>query len=77
MNYCRSRDGAIHWQMIMEYVEGFKRTTMGWSFEDWKRCPEHGSDKVRFEHCVDNLGNPQYLQAIQGHSGGGNLDEQL
>ena len=31
--------------------------------------PEHGSDKVRFECCVNNLGNPQYLRAIQGHVG--------
>ena len=75
----RSRSRRSLWQMIMVYVEGFKRTetTMGWSFEDWKRCLEHGSDKIRFEYFVDNLGNPQYLRAIQRHSGGENLDGQL
>ena len=50
---------------------------MVWSPEDLKRCLEHGSDKIRSEYCVDTLGKPQYLRAIQGHSGGEKLDEQL
>ena len=48
---------------------------MGWSFE--KRCFEHGSDRIRFESCIDNLGNPQCLRVLQGHSGGAKLGAQL
>ena len=42
-----------------------------------ENCLKHGCDKIRFEYCVDNLGNPQYLRAIQEDSSGEELDEQL
>ena len=27
----------------------------GWSFEDWTRCLENGSDKIKFEYYIENL----------------------
>ena len=38
---------------------------------------EHGSNNIGFEYCIDNLENPQYLRAIQAHSGGAKLDAKL
>ena len=32
---------------------------------------------MRFEYCIDNLGNPQYRRAIEAHSVGAKIDAQL
>ena len=58
-------------------IPRIRQKPIGWSFEDWKRCFQHGSGKIRFGCCTDNLGNSQYLRAVQGHSGGANLDAKL
>ena len=67
---CMLRDpvGAVHWQTILDQLEGVDQI-IGYSVEGWKRCPEHGSDKIRFECSINNMGNLQYGRAIQGHSG--------
>ena len=58
-------------------IPRIRQKPIGWSFEDWKRCFQHGSGKIRFGCCTDNLGNSQYLRAVQGHSGGAKLDAKL
>ena len=60
----REPDEAIHWLITMDHFKGFDQI-IGYSFEDWKRCLEHGSDNIRLECCIDNLGTPQYLRAFQ------------
>ena len=72
----RTRHGALHWQTVLDHFKGFVKT-VGWSFEDWNRCSEHGSEKGRFEYCIDITGNPQYQRALQGHSGGAKLDTKV
>ena len=65
----REPDGAIHWPTILEYLEGFRRTTIGRSFEDWKNGLKHIVFAI--------YAYPQYLRAIQGHSSGEELDDKL
>ena len=61
----REPDGAIRWQFILDQFTGFD-TIIGWSFGDRRKSLGHGSNKVRLECCIDNLGNPKNLPAIQG-----------
>ena len=42
-----------------------------------ENCLTRGSDKIRFENCVNNLGNPQYVRVIRGHASGEKLDAKL
>ena len=45
-------------------------STIGWSFDSWKRCLEHESNRFKFEYCVVNLGNLQYPRVIHAPSSG-------
>ena len=50
LSMLRGPDGATHWQIILDHFQGFYKTIAS-SFEDWKRCLEHGLHKIRCECC--------------------------
>ena len=65
----RESDGATPWNTLMYQCKGFERTVY-WTFEDWKRCLETGTNKIRFEHCLDH--QIQCMISVQGHFGATN-----
>ena len=38
---------------------------------------KRGSNKTRFEYCLDSMGDILYMQALQGHDGGDRVDPTL
>ena len=67
---------STYWQMILDLFKGLDQI-IGCSLEDLKRSLEYGSDMLILENCIDNLGNPQNLRAIEAYSGGARLDAKL
>ena len=43
----------------------------------WRNLIHRGSDKPRFQYCLDPNENLMYIRAIQGHSGGALIDPEL
>ena len=45
-----------------------------WSTDEWIEHLIRGSNKQRFQYCLDSVGNRLYLRAIQVHSGKQKVD---
>ena len=73
----REQDGGIHWETLMQHVQGFREQTASWTLDDWKDCPMNGTDKIWFEYCLDQHGQNRYMRSIQSHSGGVDIDPKL
>ena len=43
------------------------------TFDEWK-CLKKGTNKIRFEHCLDENNEIQYMRDIQGHAGAARID---
>ena len=48
-----------------------------WTKQMWLDYLQSGSDNKRFQYCLDNNGYLLYMRAIQGHSGGNDVDPPL
>ena len=40
-------------------------------------CVKTGSNKTRFEYCLESMGDILYTQALEGHYGGDRVDPTL
>ena len=69
-------DGAIDWNSLLPMScrvfenENARR----WSTTEWLDLLHQGSDKKRFQYCLNSHGLIIYMRAIQGHSGGIKVD---
>ena len=70
-------DGATSWNVLVGFCSEAFPETKTWTSKDWLSSPEQGATKVRFEYCLDNNDDVQYMRAIQGHSGGERIDPKL
>ena len=41
-----------------------------WNTQQWIDCLRKGTNKIRYEYCVNALGRIRYLRAFRGHAGG-------
>ena len=73
----REEDGAVPWRQLMKHFQGFRDRVSTWTFEDWQDCVKYGTDKIRFEYCLDQHGRITYWRSIQDHSGGVRVDPTL
>ena len=48
--------------------------TRSWKFKKWLEASSDASDRLGFESYLDAHGTPQYIRAIQGHSGTPRID---
>ena len=71
----RESDGATLWN-TRQHCRSFEEA-VNWPLEDWKTCLEHGTDKIRFEYCLDRKRQIQYMRSVRGHSGGQQIDPRL
>ena len=62
---------------LKTHFEGFRDKIPTETFEDWKDCLTYGTDKIRFENCLDQTNRKTYLRSMQGHSGGVRTDSKL
>ena len=61
----RETDGAVHWNSINPKLLRAFQKARGRTFSDWLRHISEGSNKTRFQHCM-NFRN--FLMYISGHS---------
>ena len=63
---------AIDWNSLLpKFCRDLEKENSGrWSNKEWLCLLQQGSDKKRFQCCLDSDGLVIYLCAIQGHSGG-------
>ena len=47
------------------------------SFDDSRIFLENGTDKIRFEYCLDRNRQIQYMRSVQSHSAGLGIDPKL
>ena len=68
----RETDGAVHWDtMNPKLLRAFgHQGTRYVSEKDWLRHIFEGSNKTRFEYCLNSKHFLVYIRAIQGHTGG-------
>ena len=68
----RENDGAIDWCSLLSMLRGkFENEDAGsFSNSQWLDLIHRGSDKKRFQFCLDSNGDLIHLRAIQSHSGG-------
>ena len=66
----REEDGAVDWSRLLHHFNRsrFPEDVSQWGWQDWIDRLKRGSDKTRFEHCLNSLGKIQYLRAFRGHS---------
>ena len=73
-----SRSSSIIWTERLIGVLGYlctdassKLQVLGvFSNSQWLSLIHRGSDKTRFQYCLDSIENVMYFRAIQAHSGG-------
>ena len=61
-------DGAISWKVVIGFWSEAFPETKTWTSNDFLSSLEQGTNKIRFEYCLDNNGDIQYMRALQGHS---------
>ena len=73
----RERGGAVDWDIWLlmfcrEYGDALR-----WTNHEWIDHLHRGSEKARFQHCLNSGGFIHYMCAIQGNSGGNKVDPLL
>ena len=58
----------------MRNVHDFREQIADWTFDDWKHSLVNGTDKFRFEYCLDQDNRIKCMRSIQGYSGEGLID---
>ena len=73
----REDDGAMDWDTLLHMLcrdcEGVPR----WTNPEWLDLLHRGSDKKRFQHCLNSDDVIHYMRAIQSHTGGNTVDPLL
>ena len=75
----REAGGAVEWEKV---CDAYCRENPGadiseWTTHDWIEQLMRGSDKPKFQYCLDSAGSLLYMRSIQGHSGRQNVDPTL
>ena len=75
----RAVDGANVWCSLLPMLRREFETEGAGVFSNskWLSLIHGGSDKHRFQYCLDSNENLMYIRAIQGHSGGALVDPEL
>ena len=62
-------NGAMDWDTLLHMLCRDFEMAPRWTNYEWLDHPHRGSDKKRFQYCLNPDGFIQYMLAIQGHSG--------
>ena len=68
----REPDGAVHWNSVGPKLRQAFQKSGGRKFSDtdWLQHMCEGSNKMRFQYCMNSKKIFLYVRAIQGHTGG-------
>ena len=68
----RETDGAVHWDtMNSKWLRAFEyQGARNFLEKEWPHDVYEGSNKTRFDYCVNSKNSLMYIRAIQGHTGG-------
>ena len=73
----REDDGAIDWNTLLPMLCRDYENASEWTNPEWSDLLRTGSDKKRFQCCLNSDVFIHYMRAIQGHSGGTKVDPTL
>ena len=75
----REDDGAIDWNtlLLVLCLDYENENAWDWTIPEWLDLLESGSDRNRFQYCLNLDGIILYVRAVQGHSGGTKVDPTL
>ena len=71
------RTEQLEWRKLLPQFDRNRRIVSIWTARAWLNHLERGSNKSRFQYCLDSDGNILYLRTSQGHSGGNRVDLSL
>ena len=75
----RETEGAVHWNAVVPSLRKAIQKS-GWrkfSDTDWLQHIYEGSNKMRFQYCINSKNSLLYIRAIQGHTGGNFIAPEL
>ena len=64
----REEDGGDYWNTWMQNFRGFEQQIAN-CFDDLKHFPLDGTDRTRFEYCLDLKSRIRYMTSIKGYPG--------
>ena len=70
----REDDGAMDWNTLLHVLCRDCENAPKWTNPEWFDLLHKGSGKDRFQYCQNSDGFIHYMRAIQGHSGGNNVE---
>ena len=70
-------DGAMDWGILLPMLCRDYGNALRWTNHEWLDHLRKGSDKNRFQYCLNSDGFIHYMRAIQGHSAGNKVDPSL
>ena len=75
----RETDGAVHWKSMGPKLRRAFQKAGGRNFSDsdWLQQIYEGSNKTRFQYCMNSRDFLLYIRAIQGHTGGNLIASEL
>ena len=73
----RETDGAMEWNRVLPMLCRHYSEAPRWTNQEWVDLLRRGTDKKRFQYCLNSDGFTHYMRAIQGHSGRSNVDPSL
>ena len=66
----REIDGATEWNRLLQTLCRYHYDAPRWTNRLWMDHLLKGSNKKRFQYCLNSDGSILYMRAVQGHSGG-------
>ena len=73
----RERDGAMDWDIWLLMLCREYGKALRWTNHEWIDHLHRGSEKARFLRCLNSDGFIHYMRAMQGNSGGNEVDPLL
>ena len=75
----REEDGAVEFNILAPMFASTFASSPHWSIRTWLRYLQRGGPKTRFQYCLDSYSAETiyYFRAIQGHSGGEQINPAL
>ena len=75
----REAHGAVEWGRLLSRFNREERCVdvSDWRTQEWIDHLPRGSNKQKFQYCLDSMGKCLYMRDLQGHSGGNKVEPTL
>ena len=73
----RDMDGAVEWKRWLQTLSRYHSVAPRWTNQMWIDHLHRGSNQKRFQCCLNSDSFILFMRAVQGHSGGNNVELSL